>query len=112
MVLVGGGHRLAGVGALAAKDLHGEQIAVTAHRDGAGYDRALAEMLGELGVAAALVRGAPGPAMYRAVAAGDVLALTTAPESSSPQRDRPSAGSGSHARVRAACGEMRPLLRR
>ena len=84
VVLVGGGHRLAGVGALAAKDLHGEQIAVTAHRDGAGYDRAVAEMLGELGIAAALVRGAPGPAMYRAVAAGDALALTTAPEALHP----------------------------
>ena len=80
VVLVGGGHRLAGVGPLAAKDLHGEQIAVTAHRDGAGYDRAVAEMLGELGIAAALVRSAQGPAMYRTVAAGDALALTTAPD--------------------------------
>jgi hypothetical protein len=41
-------------------------------------------MLGELGIAAALVRGAPGPAMYRAVAAGDALALTTAPEALHP----------------------------
>ena len=37
-------------------------------------------MLGELGVAAAMVRSAPGPAMYRMVAAGDALALTTAPD--------------------------------
>lgn len=80
VVLLGADHRLAGVGALAARDLHGERIAVTAHRDGAGYDRALAAMLAELGVAAALVRGAPGPALYRAIGAGGVLALTTAPE--------------------------------
>ena len=80
VVLVGGCHRLAGVGALSASDLHGEQVAVTAHRDGAGYDRAVADMLRELGVAAALVRGAPGPALYRAIAAGETLALTTAPE--------------------------------
>jgi len=80
MVLVGDGHRLAGVGAVAATDLHGERIAVTAHRDGAGYDRVVAELLAELGVAAALVRSAPGPAFCRAVAHGDALALTTAPE--------------------------------
>jgi hypothetical protein len=80
VVLVGTGHRLAGAGPLSASDLHGEQIAVTAHRDGAGYDRAIADMLGDLEVAAALVRGAPGPALHRAVADGDALALTTAPE--------------------------------
>jgi DNA-binding transcriptional LysR family regulator len=80
VVLVGAGHRLAGVGPLAASDLHGEQIAVTAHRDGAGFDRAVADMLSELGVAAALVRGAPGPALHHAVADGDALALTTAPD--------------------------------
>ena len=80
VVLVGTGHRLAGAGPLSASDLHGEQIAVTAHRDGAGYDRAIADMLGDLEVSAALVRGAPGPALYRAVADGDALALTTAPE--------------------------------
>ena len=84
MVLVGDGHRLAGVGAVAATDLHGEQIAVTAHRDGAGYDRVVAELLAELGVAAALVRSAPGPAFCRAVADGDALALTTAPETLHP----------------------------
>jgi DNA-binding transcriptional LysR family regulator len=80
VVLVGTGHRLAGDVPLSASDLHGEQIAVTAHRDGAGYDRAIADMLGDLEVAAALVRGAPGPALHRAVADGDALALTTAPE--------------------------------
>ena len=84
MVLVGSGHRLAGVGAVAATDLHGEQIVVTAHRDGAGYDRAIAELLGELEVAAALVRSAPGPAFCRAVADGYAVALTTAPEALHP----------------------------
>lgn len=84
VVLVGAGHRLDGVGTLSATDLHGEQIAVTAHRDGAGYDRAIAEMLAELGVAAALVRSGPGPACWRAVADGDALALTTAPETLHP----------------------------
>jgi len=34
----------------------------------------------ELGVAAALVRGAPGPALHAAIAAGAAVALTTAPE--------------------------------
>ena len=80
VVLVGEPHRLAGSGPLPARELHGERIAVTAHRDGAGHDREVARMLGELGVTAALVRGAPGPALYRAAANGDALALTTAPE--------------------------------
>jgi len=84
MVLVGASHRLAGVGAVTARDLHGEQIAVTAHRDGASYDRAIAEMLAELGVAAALVPSPPGPAFCRAVADGDALAFTTAPEALHP----------------------------
>ena len=84
VVLVSSGHRLAGGDALAAGDLQGEQIAVTAHRDGAGYDRAVAETLGELGIAAALIRGAPGPALYGAVAAGDALVLTTAPDTLHP----------------------------
>jgi DNA-binding transcriptional LysR family regulator len=53
VVLVGTGHRLAHAGALSASDLHGERIAVTAHRDGAGYDRAVADMLAELAAMAA-----------------------------------------------------------
>jgi DNA-binding transcriptional LysR family regulator len=81
VVLVGEKHRLAGTGPLAARDLHGEKIAVTGHRDGAGHDRVVAAVLGELGVTAALVRGAPAPALYRAIARGDAIALTTAPES-------------------------------
>jgi DNA-binding transcriptional LysR family regulator len=80
VVLVGKSHRLADVGPLAAQDLNGEQIAVTAHRDGAGYDRAVADVLSELGVVATLVRTAPGPGSQSAVADGNALALTTAPE--------------------------------
>jgi DNA-binding transcriptional LysR family regulator len=84
VVLMGESHRLAGTGPLHAQDLHGERIAVTAHRDGAGHDREVASLLGALGVTVALVRGAPGPAVYRAVSAGDTLALTTAPEALPP----------------------------
>jgi DNA-binding transcriptional LysR family regulator len=84
VVLVGTGHRLAHAGALSASDLDGERIAVTDHRDGAGYDRAVADMLAELGVAAVLVRGGPGPALHCTVADGDALALTTAPETLHP----------------------------
>ena len=79
-VLVGAGHRLAGDGALPALQLHGETIVVTGHRDGAGYDRAVAETLAGLGVEPVLQRGGPGPALYAAVAAGEALALTTATE--------------------------------
>jgi hypothetical protein len=79
VVLVGSRHRLAGTDELAARELWGERIFVTSHRDGAGYDRAVASMLEELGVTAALVRGAPWPVLHAGVARGDTLALTTAP---------------------------------
>jgi len=78
-VLVAQGHRLAGTGPIDAQQLQGERIAVTAHRDGAAHDRVVAEVLGELGVTAAMTRSAPGPALYRSVACGDATALTTAP---------------------------------
>jgi hypothetical protein len=84
VVVVGGGHRLQGDGPLSASDLQGEQVVVTAHRDGAGYDRAVAELLGDLGVTAALVGGAPGPALHAAVARGDAVALTTGPDTLAP----------------------------
>jgi len=83
-VMVGAGHRLAGTGPLAARELHGERIAVTGHRDGAGHDREVARVLEQLGVIAVLVHGAPGPAFYRGIAKGDALALTTAPEALPP----------------------------
>jgi DNA-binding transcriptional LysR family regulator len=79
IVLVGDHHPLAGAGPLSAADLQGERIAVTAHRDGACYDRAVAAMLGQLEVTARLVDVGPEPAMGRAVKRGEALVLTTAP---------------------------------
>jgi DNA-binding transcriptional LysR family regulator len=78
-VLVAEGHRLAGTGPIDSQQLQGEPIAVTAHRDGAAHDRMVADVLGELGVTATMTRSAPGPALYRSVARGDAIALTTAP---------------------------------
>jgi len=80
VVLVAEDHRLAGSGPLESRELDGERIVLTAHRDGAAHDRMVADMLAELGVTAVLTRGAPGPALYRSVACGDAVALTTAPE--------------------------------
>jgi len=80
VVLLAEGHRLAGRGPVEPWQLQGEQIAVTAHRDGAGHDRMVADLLDELGVTAAMTRTAPGPALYRSVASGDAIALTTASE--------------------------------
>ena len=80
VVLIGTGHRLAGIGPLAAEELDGERIAITGHRDGAALDRAIAELFDELGVAPELVPTAPGPALHATVAAGEVLALKTAPD--------------------------------
>jgi DNA-binding transcriptional LysR family regulator len=79
VVLIGTGHPLAGIGAVAAEELEGERIAVTGHRDGAAFDRKVAELLAELGVAVELVPGAPGPGLNAEVAANDLLALTTTP---------------------------------
>jgi DNA-binding transcriptional LysR family regulator len=80
LVLAGRGHRVAGSGPVAAPELEGQRFVVTGHRDGAGYDRLVADTLGALGVTAALERGGPGPAMLASVAAGDALALTTTPD--------------------------------
>jgi DNA-binding transcriptional LysR family regulator len=80
VVLTGSGHRLAGNGPIAATDLAGERVAVTGHRDSSAVDRAVGEVLAELDVAAELVPSGPWPAVHAAVAAHDVVALTTAPE--------------------------------
>ena len=81
VVLIGTGHRLAGIGPVAAEELDGEPIAVTGHRDGAALDRAVAELFDELGVAAEpSCRVAPGPALHATVAGNEILALTTAPD--------------------------------
>jgi DNA-binding transcriptional LysR family regulator len=80
VVLIGTGHPLAGIGPVAAGELEGERIAVTGHRDGAAYDRAVADVLTELGVTVELVAGVPWPALPAAIASNDVIAVTTAPE--------------------------------
>ena len=80
VVLVGTGHRLAGIGAVDVEDLHGERIAVTGHRDGAVLDRTVSELLAELGVAAQLVPGAQGPARHAGVASNEAVVLSTAPD--------------------------------
>jgi DNA-binding transcriptional LysR family regulator len=77
LVLVGRDHRLAGSGTVDARELQGETIMVTGHRDGAAFDRAIAHLLEELDVAARLEAGGPGPALLARVAAGDALVLTT-----------------------------------
>jgi DNA-binding transcriptional LysR family regulator len=79
VVLIGTGHRLAGIGPVAAEELDGERIAATGHRDGAAFDRTVTELLAELEVAAELVPGAPGPALNAEIAANDLLALATTP---------------------------------
>jgi DNA-binding transcriptional LysR family regulator len=80
VVLVGAGHRLAGIGGVDAEVLQGERIAITGHRDGAVLDRAVSDLLAELGVSAHLVPGAQGPARHAAVANNEAIVLTTAPD--------------------------------
>jgi DNA-binding transcriptional LysR family regulator len=84
VALVGAGHPLAGLGPLAVDHLHGERVAVTGHPDGAGYDRAVTEMLDDFGITAELTPGAPGPALHASVVAGEAIALTTAPHNLHP----------------------------
>jgi DNA-binding transcriptional LysR family regulator len=77
VVLVGLGHRLAVPGPIGPDELHGEPILTTGHRDGAGHDRAVAELLSGFGVTVVPHRGGPGPALYAAVEAGHAIALST-----------------------------------
>ena len=77
-------HPLAGPGPLAAEDLHGERVAVTGHRDGAGFDRAISEMLEGLAVTAELISGGTRPELHGSVMAGEAIALTTAPQNMHP----------------------------
>ena len=80
VVLIGAGHPLAGSGPVAAADLEGERIAVTGQREGATLDRAVGDVLTDLDVTAELVPGGPWPALLAAIAANEVVALTTTPE--------------------------------
>ncbi|MBV9414780.1 MAG: LysR family transcriptional regulator [Solirubrobacterales bacterium] len=84
VVLLAESHRLAGNASVGTRELQGERVAVTAQRDGAGHDRMVADVLGDLGVTAAMIRTGPGPALYRSVECGDTIALTTAPATLPP----------------------------
>jgi DNA-binding transcriptional LysR family regulator len=78
LVLAGLGHRLAREsGPVDAHELDGEQLVITAHRDGAAYDRAVLDMLAGLGATPNVRRGAPGPALLAGVAAGEAVAVST-----------------------------------
>jgi len=79
LVLAARRHRLAGRGSVTPGDLAGERIVVTGDRDGRGYDGLVTDALEAIGVTAVLERGGPGPALFGPVAAGEALALTTAP---------------------------------
>jgi DNA-binding transcriptional LysR family regulator len=77
VVLVGGGHRLAGIGPVQAGDLDGERIVVTGGRDDAAYVRAGADALASLDVAADVAAAGPWPVLLARVAAGEAPMLTT-----------------------------------
>jgi DNA-binding transcriptional LysR family regulator len=80
VVLVGTGHPLAGIGAVRAEELDGQRIVTTGHRDGAVYDRAVADLLDGMAVAPELVPRAAPAGLPDAVAGNQLVALTTAPE--------------------------------
>ena len=77
VVLAGSRHRLASRETIDVRALDGVPIVVTGHRDGGGYDRAVATMLAELGISPVLRRGGAGPALHQPVAAGMAVAVTT-----------------------------------
>jgi hypothetical protein len=64
--------------------LQGERIAVAGHRDGAGFDTDVAELLRDLEIDALLVRSAPEQAPQSGVSEGAVT-LTTAPSALGPE---------------------------
>jgi DNA-binding transcriptional LysR family regulator len=78
VVLAGAAHRLGRPGPIGADELDGEQVVVTGHRDGAGYDRYVTETLTELGVTPVTTRGGPGPALFGPVLQGEAIGLSTA----------------------------------
>jgi DNA-binding transcriptional LysR family regulator len=80
VVLIGTAHPLAERHHIAAHHLTGTRIAVTGHADGAAFDRTIAALLAELHVEAELVAAAPEPALRSAIAASELLGLTTAPD--------------------------------
>jgi DNA-binding transcriptional LysR family regulator len=83
VALVSQRHALAGPGPLAPRLLEGERIIVPRHRDGAGFNGDVAQLLRDLGIGALLVRGAPEPALHSSFCE-DAIALTTAPAAVGP----------------------------
>jgi LysR substrate binding domain-containing protein len=81
VVLAAEGHRLGSPGPISAGELDGERVVVTGHRDGAGYDRAVVDVLVDLGVTPETTRGGPGPALFGPVLEGEAVALSTAASS-------------------------------
>jgi DNA-binding transcriptional LysR family regulator len=80
LVLAGASHRLAAAdGPVDARELRGERLVVTGHRDGTGYDRVVLEMLAGRDVVPETRRGGAGPALFAGVVSGDAVALTTSP---------------------------------
>jgi DNA-binding transcriptional LysR family regulator len=80
VVLAAATHRLAELGgSIAPRELEGEQVIVTGQRDGLAYDQAVLETLAALGVTPQPRQGGPGPALLGPVAAGEAIALATAP---------------------------------
>jgi DNA-binding transcriptional LysR family regulator len=78
VVAVDRAHRLATPGGpVEALDLAGEEIVVTNHPDGAGYDRAVMGVLDGLEVPYMVRPGGAGPTPLTAVEAGHAMALTT-----------------------------------
>jgi len=131
VALIGKGHRLAGIGPVAATDLSGERIVITGHRDGAAYDCAVAALLEGVDVRATFVRGGVGPVAQRTVAHGYAIMLTTAPPGIPagvvarplvPERrlpfvllwrdETPSPALAEFVRIAAECVESAPVTRR
>jgi DNA-binding transcriptional LysR family regulator len=79
MVILSRWHRLSQVDCVTAEDLEAETVVITGQRDGAGYDRAVREVLREMDIVPAFGRCGPGPALMAEVAAGGAVALSTGP---------------------------------
>jgi DNA-binding transcriptional LysR family regulator len=78
VVAVDRAHRLAACGGpVEAVELAGEEIVVTDHPDGAGYDRAVMGVLDGLEIPYLVRPGGAGPTPLSAVEAGDAVAITT-----------------------------------
>jgi DNA-binding transcriptional LysR family regulator len=89
VVLAAAAHRLGRPGPIGADELDGEQVVVTGHRDGAGYDRFVTETLTELGVKPVTTRGGPGPALFGPVLQGKAVGLSTAAGAAGAMFGRP-----------------------